>query len=112
MVSAPLLDNRLIIAGYVSGPCQTHYSPVGLPLTRFVLEHRSRQREADMAREARCRIQVIAGGEGLVRSTAKLMPGALVRVHGFISRANHRRGESRLVVHAEQIEILEISEQN
>jgi primosomal replication protein N len=111
MVTAPPpLDNCLVIAGRVSGPSQTRYSPAGLPITRFVLEHHSRQVEAAIPRETRCRIQVLACGATLSRDAQALAPGALVRVHGFLSRANYREGENQLVIHAEQIETLDVSQ--
>ncbi|MDQ2695718.1 MAG: primosomal replication protein N [Pseudomonadota bacterium] len=103
-------DNRLIIAGRVVEREQTRYSPAGLPIVRLVLDHQSRQIEAGYPREARCRIAVLACGEALARAAGGLAPGALVRVRGFLSRADARRGEARLVVHAELIEILDYSE--
>jgi primosomal replication protein N len=106
MVSAPLLDNCLVIAGQVAGPHATRYSPAGLPITRFVLEHHSRQVEAAQPREARCRLQVLAAGDPLAQQARQLAPGALVRVRGFLCRADYRYGETRLVLHAEHIEIL------
>ena len=107
MISAPLLDNCLVIAGQVAGLCQTRYSPAGLPISRFMLEHHSRQVEADIPREVRCKIQVLACGEALARNAQGLVPGTLIRVHGFLSRADYRYGETRLVVHAERIETLD-----
>ena len=106
MGSAPCLDNCLIISGHTVGPSRTRCSPAGLPIASFTLEHHSRQSEADISREARCRIQVLAGGNTLAPAAEKLQPGSWVRVRGFISRANHRHGEARLVLHAEQIEAL------
>jgi len=106
MASVPPSDNHLVLAGCVTTPCQTRYSPAGLPITRFTLEHRSVQTEAAIPREVRCRIQVLAGGTTLAKIAARLAPGNVVRVRGFVSRANHRQGEARLVLHAEHIEVL------
>ena len=103
-------DNCLIIAGRVAGHHEPRFSPAGVPIARFTLEHHSRQTEAGILREARCRIVVLACGEELMRTAEKLAPGSGVRVSGFISRTNHRQGESRLVLHAEHIEPLEKSE--
>ena len=58
------------------------------------------------AREAYCRIPVMACGEALARAVDRLPQGAPVRVQGFISRANFREGEYRLVLHAAHIDIL------
>jgi primosomal replication protein N len=108
MATAPPLDNSVVIAGWVTGPSQTRYSPAGLPITRFLLEHHSRQVEVNIPREARCQIPVLACGEILAADARALAPGTLVRVRGFICRADHRQGEHRLVVHAAQIETLEL----
>jgi primosomal replication protein N len=106
MVAAPVFDNCVVIAGQVASASQIRYSPAGLPISHFVLEHRSQQVEASIPREAHCRIQVLACGKPLAQNAQVLTPGTLVRVRGFLSRANHRYGETRLVVHAERIEIL------
>lgn len=62
--------------------------------------------EAGVAREARCRIAVMACGESLSGIAGRLPSGAAVRVRGFLSRDNHRWGEYRLILHAAHIEIL------
>ena len=101
------MDNRLILGGRVSKCEQTRYSPAGLPITRFVLEHHSTQMEAGLSREARCRIAVVVSGEPLTDKVAQLSVGSQLRVTGFISRMSHRQSESRLLLHAEDIEFLE-----
>ncbi|MBE2294596.1 MAG: primosomal replication protein N [Phycisphaerales bacterium] len=101
-------DNCLIIAGQVAGACETRHSPTGVPISQFLLEHHSGQVEADVSRQAHCRIPVLACGEALASIASQLMVGARLRVQGFISRANNRReGEYRLVLHAARIEILD-----
>jgi primosomal replication protein N len=97
------LDNRLVLSGTVCKTPETRYSPTGIPLTRFTLEHRSRQKEAGMERDALCRLVVIAGGEQLSKEAAALSEGELVSVTGFISRADSRQGQARIVLHAHSI---------
>jgi len=106
MLSTPVTDNCLVIAGQLAGAGETRVSPAGIPISRFLLEHHSGQTEAGVAREARCRIAVMACGETLSRIAGRLPSGAAVRVRGFLSRANHREGECRLILHAAHIEIL------
>ncbi|MDG4556349.1 MAG: primosomal replication protein N [Candidatus Contendobacter sp.] len=106
MSSAPPADNCLIIVGQLTGACETRITPAGVPISRFLLEHRSEQREAGLPREARCRIPVVACGDALADIARRLAPDARVRVRGFVSRANHREGEYRLVLHAARIDIL------
>jgi primosomal replication protein N len=107
MESVPLcVDNSIVLAGQVIRPNETRFSPAGLPIGRFTLEHYSQQWEADRSREVRCRVQVVACGQKLVYQADQLALGIMVRVSGFISRANARYGEARLIVHANQIELL------
>jgi len=93
-----------MIAGCVVGPCEMRTSPAGVPIGRFLLEHRSSQMEAGLAREVYCRIPVVACGAPVADTVGALAPGAPVRVRGFVGRANNREGEYRLVLHAAHIE--------
>ncbi|MDX1655466.1 MAG: primosomal replication protein N, partial [Candidatus Competibacteraceae bacterium] len=72
--------------------------------------HHSQQVEAGHSRQVRARILVMAAGS-LSRQAAALTPGVVVRVSGFISRANNRQGEHRLVLHALTIETVETTEE-
>ena len=107
MPLAPAADNCLIIVGQLAGSCEIRTSPAGVTISRFLLEHHSGQMEAGVTREASCRIPVMACGEGFARAVSRLPQGAPVRVRGFISRANSREGEYRLVLHAVHIDILD-----
>jgi primosomal replication protein N len=107
METVPLcVDNSIVLAGQVIRFNKTRFSPAGLPIGSFTLEHYSQQWEADRSRKVRCRVQVVACGQKLVHQADQLVPGIMVRVRGFISRANARYGETQLVVHANQIELL------
>lgn len=97
-------ENRLTLTGQVTGPVTRRESPAGIPIARFVLEHSSRQSEAGMSREARCRINVVAAGTQLQEALSGLVPGEGLRVTGFIARAGYRSEEHRIVLHAQQIE--------
>lgn len=84
----------------------TRHSPAGIPLTRFVVEHESRQIEAGMMRQVRCRLQVVAAGEALQAQVSALAEGAKVSLTGFLNRAGYRSDEASLVLHAQSIELL------
>jgi primosomal replication protein N len=99
--------NRLVISGSLNGASEVRRSPAGLPIARFLLDHQSMQREAGIAREARLHIVVLACGEDLAGKAALLDSGTPVQVVGFLSRANNRHGEARLVLHAESVELLD-----
>ena len=101
-----MVDNRLVISGVLGNQPETRRSPAGIPITRFTLRHESLQQEADMQRQAICNIGVIASGEALQQTTQTLQSGQQVRISGFLSRANNRQGENRLILHAEKIELL------
>lgn len=93
------------MAGIVCKTAETRYSPAGVPVSRFTLEHRSRQLEAGMERETYCRVIVIATGDELTKSAARLHLGQAVKVTGFVARADNRQGQSRLILHAQRIDI-------
>lgn len=105
--ASTISDNYLVIAGVVCKAPETRCSPAGIPITRFILEHRSRQQEADMARTAYCQLRVYASGEALQPLVRRLTQGARVRVQGFLCRADNRRGADWLVLHAQRIEPLD-----
>lgn len=85
---------------------EIRYSPAGIAIARFTLKHRSEQSEAGMKRQVLCNIGVIASGNELQRTVQQLKTGEGIRVSGFLARANNRHGESRLILHAEQIDRL------
>ncbi|MDH5359481.1 MAG: primosomal replication protein N [Gammaproteobacteria bacterium] len=92
------------MGGQVVKPPDTRHSPAGIPITRFVLQHQSRQLEAGIPREVQCRIVVVAAGKELAHRAQSLSLEEQVRVTGFISRSSHKGGESKLVLHAQVIE--------
>ncbi len=99
------MENRIVLGGIVSRiePCR--FSPAGVPIIRFMLDHRSARREADLPREVRCRLPVMACGARLHAATRPLAVGHAVQVSGFLARASHRHADGALVLHAEHIEI-------
>lgn len=99
------VENRLVISGVVESKPQTRSSPAGIPISRFVLRHRSEQSEAGMRRQIQCTIGVVAAGAGLQETIKQLHQGSEVSVAGFIGRANSRTGEYRLVLHATAIKL-------
>jgi primosomal replication protein N len=100
------VDNCLVISGTLGDIPETRKSPAGIPITRFTLRHESIQQEASMPRQVICNIAVIASGTELLESCKVLQSGQQLRISGFLSRANNRQGEHRLILHAERIESL------
>ncbi len=101
-----MVDNRLVMSGTLGKMPETRYSPAGIPITRFTLRHESIQQEAGMQRQVICNIGVIASGKEFLELTRSLQSEQQIRVSGFLSRANNRQGENRIILHAEQIESL------
>ncbi|MBI5461732.1 MAG: primosomal replication protein N [Gammaproteobacteria bacterium] len=98
--------NVLVIEGLVAQPPETRFSPAGIPLSRFAIEHRSICEEAGLPREVQFRLAVVATGEGLRPCVAALHVGQRIRVQGFLARAGYRSAEHSLVLHAQSIKIL------
>lgn len=63
------------------------------------------QNEAGMNRQAFVRIQVVATSE-LSQLTRELIVGSNIKVTGFINRHESRNGNPLLVLHAQQIEMI------
>ncbi len=60
-----------------------------------------------MSRQAWCRMPVIASGQALQTHTHSITVGSLITVTGFISTHQGRNGISKLVLHAEQIDLID-----
>jgi len=95
-----------VLTGVVREKPQTRYTPAGIPITSFYLQHQSIQQEAGLSRKAACTLPVLFAGEEFQARVERLEAGSQVRVAGFVSRANHRYGECRLVLHGQHIETI------
>lgn len=95
--------NRVVLEGEVCRAPQTRLSPARIPLTRFTLEHRSRQAAAGIEREARLRLVVVAAGAAVSRDAAVLQPGDRVRVEGFLTCGSYQAEERDLALQADEI---------
>lgn len=98
------MDNRWVLTGKVVRLFEVRYSPAGIPISRFVVQHHSQQVEAGLAREAHCRVIVMAAGNELQPLVGELSIDSWVRVEGFVSRASYKTGDARLVLHAHHIQ--------
>ncbi|MBW7982818.1 primosomal replication protein N [Enterobacillus tribolii] len=99
--------NRLALTGTVCKVPIRKVSPAGIPHCQFVLEHRSVQQEAGLSRQAWCRMPVIVSGQPFQAITNRLTVGSRLTVQGFISCHMGRNGLNKLVLHAEQIELID-----
>jgi primosomal replication protein N len=72
-----------------------------------VLEHNSVQEEAGFHRQAWCRMPVIISGSAHQVITQHITVGTQLILEGFISCHQARNGQSKMVLHAEQIELID-----
>jgi len=72
-----------------------------------VLEHKSTQQEAGFSRQAWCRMPVVISGQQSQALTHSLTVGSQVTVYGFVSCHQGRNGLNKLVLHAEQIDLID-----
>ncbi len=50
---------------------------------------------------------MVAAGDTLSQQVKHLASGQHMKVSGFLSRSRHHEGETRLVLHAQEIELIE-----
>ena len=101
-----LNENSLVLVGTVVKSAKLSTTPVGLHHCQFSIEHRSMQVEDGLNRNAFVRMQVVATGEWSQHLTRELTEGSVVKVVGFINRHESRNGNPILVLHAQQIEMI------
>lgn len=65
------------------------------------------QEEAGFRRRAWCQMPVIISGQNHQAITHSITVGTQVAVQGFVSCHQARNGLTRLVLHAEQIELID-----
>ncbi len=72
-----------------------------MPVLECLLEHRSSQFEADVAREVEFEIKALALG-GIVKELERVGPGTEIAVRGFL--APSRKGSKTLLLHITSLE--------
>lgn len=100
-----MIANNLVLSGEVVKQPSFSTSPAGISHCQFSIDHRSVQQEAGLNRQAFVRIQVVASGQ-LSHLTRELCSGDKVNVSGFLNRHESRNGNPILVLHAQQIEMI------
>lgn len=99
--------NRLTLTGNVCKMPVRKVSPSGIPHCQFVLEHRSEQVEVGFTRQAWCRMPVVISGNAHQAITQSITVGTHLTISGFISSHQGRNGLNKIVLHAEQIELID-----
>ena len=76
------------------------YTPAGLPLLSFVLQHVSEQTETGLKRKVECEVNAVAIGE-LANSNIQL--GSSLKAKGFLAKRSAK--STQLVLHIQQLNI-------
>ncbi|MGP1956333.1 MAG: primosomal replication protein N [Arsenophonus sp. NC-PE1-MAG3] len=99
--------NRLVLSGKIFNTPIRKVSPAGIPNCQFILEHSSLQKEAGFNRKVWCKITIIASGQKLQQLTDSITVDSRATIIGFISNHQGTNGLNNLVLHAEQIELID-----
>ena len=89
-----------MISGVVVGLQPLRYTPAGIPLLSFVLQHASEQSEAGLKRKVECEVQAVALGD-LAKSNIQI--GDNIKAKGFLAKRSAK--STQLVLHIEQLQI-------
>ena len=89
-----------MIGGVVVGLQPLRYTPAGIPLLSFVLQHASEQSEAGLKRKVECEVQAVALGD-LAKSNIQI--GDNIKAKGFLAKRSAK--STQLVLHIEQLQI-------
>ncbi len=100
------IENSLVLVGEVIKKPKLSTSPAGIHHCQFSIDHKSIQIEEGMNRQAFVRMKVVATGQWAQNLTRDLTVGMKVKVMGFINRHEARNGNPLLVLHAQQIEMI------
>ena len=76
------------------------YTPAGIPLLSFVLQHASEQIEACLKRKVECEVNAVALGD-IAKQNIQL--GANIDAKGFLAKRSAK--STQLVLHIEQLQI-------
>jgi primosomal replication protein N len=91
--------NKLLLSGTVVGLEPIRYTPAGLALLSFVLQHASEQVEAGLKRKVECEVNAVAIGD-LAKQNITL--GAQLKVQGFLAKRSAK--STQLIMHITNIE--------
>ena len=92
-----------MLSGVVISLEPIRYTPAGIPLLSFLLQHASEQTEAGLKRKVECEVNAVALGD-LANSNIQL--GSSVKVKGFLAKRSAK--STQLVLHIEQIYIQQL----
>jgi primosomal replication protein N len=77
------------------------YTPAGIPLLSFVLQHASEQIEAGLKRKVECEVNAVVIGE-LAKTSIQI--GDNIKAKGFLAKRSAK--SAQLVLHIEKLEVI------
>ena len=89
-----------MISGVVLSIEPIRYTPAGIALLSFVLQHASEQIEAGLKRKVECEVNAVAMGN---LANHPIQQGSLIKVKGFLAKRSAK--SNHLVLHVEQLQI-------
>jgi primosomal replication protein N len=93
--------NEVVMSGVIRDLHTLRFTPAGVPVAEFRLQHASMQKEAGHARRVELDLPAIAIGTLAQQLAAALPPGEVI-ARGFLAQRSRRSAE--IVLHANTIE--------
>ncbi len=100
-MSGALTTNQLVITGEIVQIVEFRYTPAGIPVLGFAIQHLSEQTEADMQRKVECELSVIAMGK-LAEQIRNIRLGEQVQLTGFMTKRSLK--STQLTLHLNTLE--------
>lgn len=97
--------NRCEIGGVVMKTPKQKMTPNGISHCQFFLSHQSEQIEAGLNRASQCVIPVIFSSQEQI--SHNINKGSKISVSGFLNQHKMRSGIQQLILHAEQITLID-----
>ena len=91
--------NSLTLSGVVVGLEAVRYTPAGIPLLSFVLQHTSEQTEAGLKRKVECEVNAVVIGD-IAKSSIQI--GDNIKAKGFLAKRSAK--STQLVFHIDKLE--------
>jgi primosomal replication protein N len=91
--------NSLTLSGVVVGLEAIRYTPAGIPLLSFVLQHTSEQTEAGLKRKVECEVNAVVIGD-IAKSSIQI--GDHIKAKGFLAKRSAK--STQLVFHIDKLE--------
>jgi primosomal replication protein N len=92
--------NNLTLSGVVISLEPIRYTPAGIPLLSFVLQHASEQTEAGLKRKVECEVNAVAIGEIAKRN---IQLDSNIKAIGFLAKRSAK--STQLVFHIDKLEV-------